>query len=161
MTCVVQHLTGPLKLARVQQMACELPGFCCFVNVHRACDDGSVQSWPCADMQTRLVGKLRKINALCAALGVQTAPADLGGVWVVPLLSWYHASWDREPDIAGARPVEKVCVSVDFPEGASFLSYQIGVNQQSYEASGYSSLSLQCSTQTDSSAVCLASVLGR
>ena len=73
---------------------------------------GLMQSWAALTYRPLLPGKLRKINALCAALGVQTAPAELGGIWVVPLLSWYHASWDREPDIAGARPVEKVCTAL-------------------------------------------------
>lgn len=57
----------------------------------------------------RSAGKLRKIEELCAAVGVHTRPRLVGGVWIVPLLSWYHSTWDRESDVAGARPVEKVC----------------------------------------------------
>ncbi|KAL4854508.1 hypothetical protein ACK3TF_004685 [Chlorella vulgaris] len=52
--------------------------------------------------------KLRRVQALCARLGVLTEPACVGGLWVFPLLSWYHASWDREPDVAGAQPISKV-----------------------------------------------------
>lgn len=52
--------------------------------------------------------KLEWINALCARLGVRTRPACVGGVWIFPLLSWYHASWDREPDVPGAEPISKV-----------------------------------------------------
>jgi hypothetical protein len=29
-------------------------------------------------------------------------------VWIVPLWSWYHGSWDREPDVPGSMPIEKV-----------------------------------------------------
>lgn len=54
------------------------------------------------------LGKLALLEGACAELGVHTQPACMGGVWVVPLLSWYHASWDREPDLPGATPIEKV-----------------------------------------------------
>jgi len=44
--------------------------------------------------------------------GVDTRPALVGGrVWVVPVLSWYHSSFDTEPDIEGWQgipPVERV-----------------------------------------------------
>ncbi|KAK2080575.1 hypothetical protein QBZ16_000429 [Prototheca wickerhamii] len=52
--------------------------------------------------------KLQLVRDTCARLGVHTSPACVGGVWVFPLLSWYHASWDREPDLPGAIPIEKV-----------------------------------------------------
>lgn len=29
-------------------------------------------------------------------------------VYVFPVLSWYHSSWDREPDVLGATPIERV-----------------------------------------------------
>lgn len=57
------------------------------------------------------LGKLAKINDICAQLGVHTKPtkiANCNGAWMFPILSWYHASWDREPDILGATPIEKV-----------------------------------------------------
>ena len=53
-------------------------------------------------------GKLRRIQELCEQLGVHTAPACVEGVWVFPLLSWYHATWDREPDVPGSTPIQKV-----------------------------------------------------
>ena len=31
---------------------------------------------------------------------------QVGGVWVAPIYSWYHASFDREPDIPGAPAIE-------------------------------------------------------
>ncbi|HEU4452123.1 MAG TPA: metallophosphoesterase [Longimicrobium sp.] len=40
---------------------------------------------------------LRKFSAVlaaCEAVGVRTRPARVGGAWVVPLFSWYHASFD-------------------------------------------------------------------
>ena len=62
-----------------------------------------------------LTGKLRRLEELCASLGVHTRPARVGGVWVVPLLSWYHASFDAEPDIEGARPVDQVRAAARAP----------------------------------------------
>lgn len=54
------------------------------------------------------IGKLHAVQALCTRLGVHTAPACVGGVWVFPLLSWYSAHWDREPDVPGSTPISKV-----------------------------------------------------
>lgn len=47
------------------------------------------------------------IKDLCKELGVLTEPARIGGVWIAPIYSWYHASFDREPDLPGAPAVEK------------------------------------------------------
>lgn len=41
-------------------------------------------------------GKLVKIRKLCAELGVRTTACCVKGVWVVPILGWYHHSWDTE-----------------------------------------------------------------
>jgi len=38
--------------------------------------------------------KMRRIVALCDDLGIQTRPGKAGGLWVVPLFSWYDASFD-------------------------------------------------------------------
>ena len=55
------------------------------------------------------LGKLRALLDICRELGVKTEPEKIGDrVWVVPLWSWYHGSWDREPDIPGAYPIEQV-----------------------------------------------------
>lgn len=35
--------------------------------------------------------KLRIILDMCRRLGVQTAPRQLGGLWVVPLMRWVRA----------------------------------------------------------------------
>ena len=45
--------------------------------------------------------KLEEIREMCRELGVQTSPAYAGGAIIAPVLSWYHASWDREPDVVG------------------------------------------------------------
>ena len=68
--------------------------------------------------------KLAAVLRLCDALGVHTRPKLLGGggggktetetetapaVWVVPVLSWYHASFDTEPDVGvDVLPPEEV-----------------------------------------------------
>ena len=48
--------------------------------------------------------KLEWIHNLAAELGIHTRPAQLLApsgrrVLIVPLLSWYHPSWDKEPDL--------------------------------------------------------------
>lgn len=51
--------------------------------------------------------KLRALLALCDRLGVITRPTRFGdapphhGVWVCPVLSFHHKSFDTEPDVAG------------------------------------------------------------
>lgn len=38
--------------------------------------------------------KFRAVLRICDQAGVRTAPARVGGAWVVPLFSWYDASFD-------------------------------------------------------------------
>ena len=55
------------------------------------------------------LGKLEKIKQLCITLGVHTAPRKvLNAIWIVPLWSWYHASWDKEPDVPNSIPITRV-----------------------------------------------------
>lgn len=54
------------------------------------------------------LGKLAHLKSIADELGVKYRPERIGDVWVVPLWSWYHASWDTEPDVVGAIPIEKV-----------------------------------------------------
>lgn len=54
-------------------------------------------------------GKLQAVMSTCTKLGVKTEPAMVDGVWICPLMSWYHASFDQEPDIEGAPSIEKAC----------------------------------------------------
>lgn len=49
--------------------------------------------------------KLHELLDLCESLGVQTRPAKVDGVWIVPMLSWHHASFDTEPDIEGWKGI--------------------------------------------------------
>lgn len=43
--------------------------------------------------------KLRLLKQICQALGVRTGAGLADGVWVVPIVSWYHTSFDEEPDL--------------------------------------------------------------
>lgn len=52
--------------------------------------------------------KLELLRQICTEVGVHTIPQCIEGLWIVPLYSWYHASFDTEPDIPGAIPVQKV-----------------------------------------------------
>jgi len=36
------------------------------------------------------LAKLHAVHALCAELGVATAPQRFGRLWIVPVLSWHH-----------------------------------------------------------------------
>jgi predicted phosphohydrolase len=45
------------------------------------------------------LAKLNKLYAICNELGVRTERATVRGVTIVPLQSWYHASFDADPDV--------------------------------------------------------------
>ena len=49
------------------------------------------------------IEKLASLIRLCDDVGVETGPVRIGdigrGLWVTPLLSWHHQSFDTEPDI--------------------------------------------------------------
>ncbi|CAK0813667.1 unnamed protein product, partial [Prorocentrum cordatum] len=85
-----------------------------FCPVHR--DDG------CEDS----VAKLGAIEQLCEELGVRTRPGLVGEVAIVPLLSWYHAGFDADPDVVddSLAPVEQVMMDFHlckWPEGLTPL----------------------------------------
>jgi len=44
------------------------------------------------------VEKFHAVLAACRGVGVRTAPARVGGAWVVPLFSWYDAAFDVAGD---------------------------------------------------------------
>lgn len=44
------------------------------------------------------VEKFHRVLSLCRELGVETRPARLGGVWAVPLFSWYEPEFDTRGD---------------------------------------------------------------
>jgi predicted phosphodiesterase len=56
---------------------------------------GNHELWVRQGPQTS-VDKFRHILDLCGTLGVHTRPAKIRGVWIVPLFSWYQASFDTE-----------------------------------------------------------------
>lgn len=47
------------------------------------------------------VEKLTRVLKVCEELGIHTEPCSLGLLSILPLHSWHHSSFDREPDIAG------------------------------------------------------------
>lgn len=55
--------------------------------------------------------KLHLILQLCRELGIYTSAAKLGGLCIVPLLSWHHSSWDTEPDIQGVPHVSALSIA--------------------------------------------------
>ena len=69
---------------------------------------GARQHWssqpssrPSSPARQSSLEKLRELFELCAELGVHTQPAHVAGAVIAPILSWYHASWDTEPDVIG------------------------------------------------------------
>lgn len=56
--------------------------------------------------------KLHTILELCRDLGVHTAPRRLDpGVWIAPLHSWHHKSFDAEPDIPGVPAASALTIA--------------------------------------------------
>jgi len=60
------------------------------------------------------IEKMKEVEELCGRLNVATRAKKItfgnecNSVWVVPIYSWYHASWDREEDWVGIPPATKV-----------------------------------------------------
>ena len=57
-------------------------------------------------------GKLALLEQICCDLGVHTTAQQVEGLWIVPLKSWYHSSFDREPDIPGSLSAERVILCI-------------------------------------------------
>ena len=54
------------------------------------------------------LAKLRQLDELCRRLGVETTPARVGAVWVVPLLSWYDEAFAlAAAQVAGDAEVDR------------------------------------------------------
>lgn len=69
--------------------------------------DASVQREPAEDSAQ----KLHQVLDLCLQLGVLTAPTKVADcLWIVPILSWHHQSWDTEPQIPGAPPASRLTI---------------------------------------------------
>eukprot|EP00929_Paragymnodinium_shiwhaense_P072627 TRINITY_DN36863_c0_g1_i1.p1 TRINITY_DN36863_c0_g1~~TRINITY_DN36863_c0_g1_i1.p1 ORF type:complete len:374 (+),score=49.29 TRINITY_DN36863_c0_g1_i1:54-1124(+) len=66
---------------------------------------GNHDLWLGEEDEADSISKLHSLLGLCRSLGVQTKPQRIGtetiGVWVCPLLSWHHKTFDKEPDIEG------------------------------------------------------------
>jgi len=88
------------------------------------------------------VHKLQELLRTCAQLGVHTAPcrirssASEDAVWVVPMLSWYHISFDTEPDLPDLRCPPVTRVMTDFsacrwPKGMSPLGEDVALYMDS------------------------------
>merc|ERR1719335_1701709 len=43
--------------------------------------------------------RIQNLRTMCKRIGVHTEAALMKGVWLVPLLAWYHESWDEEPEL--------------------------------------------------------------
>ena len=64
----------------------------------------TARSAPPERAQESSLDKLARVESACASLGVRTRPlyvrvADGDDVLIVPLYSWYHSSWDAEPEL--------------------------------------------------------------
>jgi hypothetical protein len=66
--------------------------------------------------------KCEEIMDICEALGVETGPGRFGeaeegrGVWVWPLLSFHHQSFDTEPEVQGWEVPAAADVMLDYRE---------------------------------------------
>jgi hypothetical protein len=75
-----------------------------------------VKSPGVSEVWANSVDKLQSLLSKCVAMGVHTHPVHFvwseRGLWVVPIFSWYHPSFDRErdipPNVAAIPPIEKV-----------------------------------------------------
>jgi len=45
------------------------------------------------------IEKLIHVLQLCESLGIKLGPAQVGDVWISPVWSWHHSSFDKEPDL--------------------------------------------------------------
>eukprot|EP00042_Codosiga_hollandica_P039276 m.327533 g.327533 ORF g.327533 m.327533 type:complete len:360 (-) comp55582_c0_seq8:4627-5706(-) len=55
------------------------------------------------DLGSSSFDKLERVLRLCEECQVHTAPVRFGTLVIVPLFSWYHSSWDQEPDITSLQ----------------------------------------------------------
>ena len=109
MTAGLTAITGLQLLPQqiLTQTGCRLP-------VRQASSPGvqqqihAVRRLSSAQPRTFTAGKLALLEQICCDLGVHTAAQQVEGLWIVPLKSWYHSSFDREPDIPGSLSAERV-----------------------------------------------------
>ncbi len=58
-------------------------------------DDKAGERDKCADS----IDKMERILQLCLEEDIRIGPVKVGSLWIVPLLSWHHLSFDSEPPI--------------------------------------------------------------
>ncbi|QDZ19663.1 metallo-dependent phosphatase [Chloropicon primus] len=81
---------------------------------------GNHDLWLERDKGGTSIDKLHEVFNLCKRIGVEYRAKKISGVWLIPVLSWYHASWDREADWANTLPPNKVMAdfrACKWPEG--------------------------------------------
>jgi len=88
------------------------------------------------------IEKLHKVEALCSELGIRTKPGYVAGIYIVPIISWYHTTFDSDPDVVdeSLAPVEKSLMDFHFckwPDGLTALEgsdsvarYMDGLNDE-------------------------------
>lgn len=64
------------------------------------------------------LGKIAAIKDMCDRLGVLTKTTLVDSIWIVPILGWYHESWDTEPPL---RPPPGKSLKLE-PEEAHIMS---------------------------------------
>ncbi|KAL3153387.1 hypothetical protein ABBQ38_011726 [Trebouxia sp. C0009 RCD-2024] len=98
--------------------------------------------------------KLEVLRRLCTELGVHTAPCCIEGVWLVPLYSWYHASFDAEPDIPGALPAHKIMVdfhACSWPEALDATSPSLAMHFDQMNEEPVTDVMSACQSSADAS----------
>ena len=85
------------------------------------------------DLAFSVSEKLKRVEQICKDVGVQYEPSIVDGVAIVPLRSWYHSSWDHEPEIEGAVPIDMVVDLVLIATKDSIsLAVELALAQSSY-----------------------------
>lgn len=114
--------------------------FYCYGNhetwAHKTKQDDKFGNYETSDQ--KMVGLMK----LCDDLGVFTTAQLIEGVWVVPVLGWYHTSWDDEPPLQ-APPGQKL--ARDPPSGTKLATDTIACKWEC----GYSNGSLMLAQHLD------------
>ncbi|GMH38657.1 hypothetical protein BSKO_06541 [Bryopsis sp. KO-2023] len=75
--------------------------------VRGAAKDATVRN----ENATNSMDKLAAVLDACDDLGVIIHPQKIGNLWVVPILSWHHKSFDTEPGIPDVPRASKLTIS--------------------------------------------------
>jgi predicted phosphodiesterase len=100
-----------------------------------------VPDLPVPGMLETSLERLTALEDLCARIGVETVPAAVGEFWVVPLYSWYEASFSErlhaEAPAARLRQwadYKRCRWSTDLADDESLCRYFAGLNDERQEA---------------------------